>query len=441
MNNNYTSNLPPTVYRYLQKYGSKKWPVQTERQKLFDNVIVVPAVAEYDNINNLLNSLRKNDRKYFSNTLVLFVINNGESASDDVIFNNSQTILLLNNLIGNDQINIGIVDASSQSLCLPDKDAGVGLARKIGMDLALSLFDFASSAKKLLICLDADCELQNNYLAAIVDFFSQNRINAAVVEYEHQLPEDELDKSAIISYEIFLRYYVQGLAYAKSPYAFHAIGSTMICDVESYIKIGGMNKRKAAEDFYFLEKLAKVVNIYKISQTKVYPSSRTSWRVPFGTGQRMNRFLAGTHDEFSLFDPQIFDFLKKWNEAYYSSNIHNVNEFLTAAEKIDPAIKEFLVLNSFEEQWEKILSNSKSEVQIQKQKKIWFDAFRTLKLIHYLRDNVFPNINMFDALDTFFEKINFSTNLSRKDFIPSVEVQYKYLEFLKEAEVITLKEK
>ncbi|MEW6507638.1 MAG: glycosyltransferase family A protein [Bacteroidota bacterium] len=441
MNNNIASNLPPTVYQYLQKYGSMKWSVQTERHKLYDNVIVVPAVAEYDNINNLLNSLRKNDRKYFSNTLVLFVINNGESASDDLIFNNSQTIFLLNNLIGKDQLNIGIVDASSQSLCLPDKDAGVGLARKIGMDLALSLFNFASPAKKLLICLDADCELQNNYLAAIVDYFNQNRINAAVVEYEHQLPEDELAKSAIISYEIFLRYYVQGLAYAKSPYAFHTIGSTMICDVESYIKLGGMNKRKAAEDFYFLEKLAKVVNIYKISQTKVYPSSRTSWRVPFGTGQRMNRFLAGTHDEFSLFDLQIFDLLKKWNESYYSSNIYSAKEFLTIAEKIDPAIKKFLVLNSFEEQWEKILSNSKSEVQIQKQKKIWFDAFRTLKLIHYLRDNVFPNINMFDALDTFFEKINFSTNLSRKEFIPSVEVQYQYLELLKKAEVITLKAK
>jgi len=48
---------------------------------------------------------------------------------------------------------------------------------------------------------------------------------------------------------------------------------------------------------------------------------------------------------------------------------------------------------------------------------------------------------MFDALDTFFEKINFSTNLSRKEFIPSVEVQYQYLELLKKAEVITLKAK
>ena len=30
----------------------------------------------------------------------------------------------------------------------------------------------------------------------------------------------------------------------------------------------------------------------------VYPSERKSWRVPFGTGQRVTRFHANTHKEY-----------------------------------------------------------------------------------------------------------------------------------------------
>jgi len=428
-----TQNFPSIVTKYLQKYGSDKWSVRQERNSLYDNIVVIPAIAEYDNINNLLNSLKKNDRNYLLKTLILFVINNGESVSEEIKTNNAQTIALLEELIYNEELIIGFVDASSEGLSMPDKDAGVGLARKIGLDLALTLLDYNSHNKKLLICLDADCEVQSSYLPSIVDVFNKDRIEAAVIEYEHRLPEDELSKSAIICYEIFLRYYVLGLSYANSPYAFHTVGSTMVCDYESYIKIGGMNKRKAAEDFYFLEKLAKVVSIQKISRTKVFPSSRISWRVPFGTGQRMNRFAAGTHDEFCLFDFRIFDILKEWNAYYYSDELITVTEYLSFAGKLNPVVKNFLELNSFQDQWKKILSNAKSIEQIRKQKKIWFDGFRTMKLIHYLRDNGFPNINMFDALDDLFVKLKIDTNIPRNESIPSIQIQQNYLQILKEA--------
>ena len=95
-----------------------------------------------------------------------------------------------------------------------------------------------------------------------------------------------------------------GLIYAKSPYAYHSIGSTMVCDADSYIKVQGMNKRKAAEVFYFLEKLSKITTIRKIGGTTVLPSSRGSWRVPFGTGQRVNRFLDNVQDEYILYSPK-----------------------------------------------------------------------------------------------------------------------------------------
>ena len=149
---------------------------------------------------------------------------------------------------------------------MDDKNGGVGLARKIGMDIALTKFDYNSSIKRILICTDADCVVDTNYLSEISKEFNQNNYEAAVVNFAHDISGNDEETKAIICYEIFLRYYVFGLSFAKSDYAFHTIGSTMICTPEAYVKVEGMNKRKAAEDFYFLEKLAK---IYPIGEIKI----------------------------------------------------------------------------------------------------------------------------------------------------------------------------
>ncbi|HSR18923.1 MAG TPA: hypothetical protein VLM39_12595, partial [Ignavibacteriaceae bacterium] len=68
-----------------------------------------------------------------------------------------------------------------------------------------------------------------------------------------------------------------------------------------------------------------------------------------------------------------------------------------------------------------------------RQKFRWFDGFRTLKLIHYLRDHGYPMINMFDALDTFLEWINFKNKpLRTKQIIPPLDIQKEYLEILRD---------
>jgi len=86
----------------------------------------------------------------------------------------------------------------------------------------------------------------------------------------------------------------------------------------------------------------------------------------------------------------------------------------------------------FKEQWEKIISNTKSEKQLSYQQKIWFDGFKTLKLIHHLRDMAFPQINMFEALDRFFLKLNINEHIARKSkALPVLETQKEYLRILK----------
>jgi hypothetical protein len=437
-------NLPGNVDSYLARHSIKGYDIEWKSKKGINNVIAVPAIAEYNNLKILLNSLSKNDPTFFSSTLVLFVINNSQASESKIKDDNLKSLIMLRSIIrlksGDefaDQITrsglqIGIIDAASYGKELSANQSGVGLARKIGMDLALTVFDYTQNTKKLILCLDADCKVSSHYLTNVVNEFNSNDISAAIVNFEHKIQEADETCAAIICYEIFLRYYVAGLKFARSDYAFHTIGSTMVCNHNAYIKIGGMNKREAAEDFYFLEKMAKNFKISKISSSTVYPSNRCSWRVPFGTGQRVTRFMQKTHDEHLLFNPEVFEILKSWLNLYNSGRPIAPEQTLNLSKEIHIELYNFLCKQNFEEQWEKILNNTKSDKQFKLQKKIWFDGFKTLKLIHHLRDSSFPLKNMFEALDEFFIKLNIDNSIERnKEMIPGLEIQKEYLSLLR----------
>lgn len=442
------NNLPEPVQKYLSKYADNKWKSIHNLQQPVDCCIVVPAIAEYENIIQLLDSLSENNISESEKVLLIFVVNNTVSSSDEVKEDNKLILAFLNALINKEEshhpvikifnktkFNLAYVDASTSGNELPSKTGGVGLARKIGMDLALTVFDYSNLKKKILVCLDADCKVEKNYVEEIIVAFNQSNVNAAVINYEHSLDSDKDNVKAIICYEIFLRYYVLGLQYTGSKYAFNTVGSAMACDYEAYIKIEGMNKKKAAEDFYFLEKLAKHYEIKKINSTKVYPSARPSWRVPFGTGQRVTRFLADNNsesDEYLLYNPESFKVLKQWLSVFHSDE-SSLKKLLSEAKIIHPELHNFLNAQNFKEDWEKILSHSKNEKQLSLQKYRWFDGFRTLKLIHHLRDKSFPLINMFDALNEIFEYLDIPLQFKRrKGVIPDIEIQKKYLSKLRE---------
>lgn len=434
---------PEQVGKYLKKYGLEKWSLEISKPDLFQNIIVIPAISEFENIKILLSSLRSSSDKYFCDSLFVFVINNTESVSDDVKEDNKKALAYLRKLIlskdlDNEGISVsdlhlGVVDASSPGLELDEKNGGVGLARKIGMDLALKHFNYSSDNKNILVCLDADCTVSSNYLNAIVDSFNLNKSNAGYIRYEHRWDKDDKFAEAIVCYEIFLRYYVLALKYAKSPYAIHTIGSTLICDHEAYINVEGMNKRKAAEDFYFIEKLAKRYDLKEIRDAAVYPSGRGSWRVPFGTGQRVNRFLSHQQNEYLLYSPESFKILKNWNNVYYDDANINSAGLLKLANDISKHLHDFLQQQSFGVQWNKIDANSSSREQLRKQKKLWFDGFRTLKLIHYLRDTSYPNIDMFSALNQLLKIMDEKFESERTDdSIPDFSGQVDYLNRLRE---------
>jgi hypothetical protein len=415
--------------KYLKKYSAERYTIECKVSKI-KYAVVVPAIAEYENLHTFLESFLKQDKTFFSETLLLFVINNSFSSDPSVKEDNGRSMDYLRSVMNNESgINIGLIDASSSGNELPDKEAGVGLARKIGMDAVLSLFE--DEIRGLIICTDADCTFDNNYLTEIINYFRNNNSHAAVINFRHLIEEDTT-ADAVICYEIFLRYYVLGLKYSSSPFAFHTIGSAMVCTSGAYMDIEGMNKRKAAEDFYFLEKLAKKYQIGHINRTSVFPSARKSWRVPFGTGQRVNRFLSQTHPEYVLYHPDCFRVLKEWHKVFFNNDIFDSYFYLTAAEKINKNLYDFLLKQDLRKDWENITSNIKTPSNVLKQKIRWFDGFRTLKLVHHLRETEYAVYNMFDAADEIFSMLDTGIRIERRTPVPERKVQIEYLNKFRE---------
>ncbi|MCW8810524.1 MAG: hypothetical protein OQK52_10650 [Ignavibacteriaceae bacterium] len=407
---------PEEVVNYLKDKAIKKWELEWIEVSGIDQVIVVPAICEFPNIKNLLSSLIKNDRSILHKSLVIFVINNSASSSHEIKEDNKKSLSLMRAIINGSNsdkfvyeisksgIQIGVLDAALEGKEFKDKQAGVGLARKIGLDQALKVFDYSNPNKKILISLDADCTVEKNYIKEIRSFFNMQNISVANIDFEHNLESEKNNIRGIVSYEIYLRHYVVGLLFAMSPYSFHTIGSTLVCDHEAYIKAGGMNTRKAAEDFYFLQKLAKHYKIHKITSAKVKPSARESWRVPFGTGKSMTDYLTGKK-EILLYDPDKYIVLKEWLELLNSDLSLNTNIILNEAKKIHCELFNFLESRGFSKDWDQILSNSKSEKQLNYQRKNWFDAFKTLKLMHHLRDTSFPMVDIKSGVEKLFNMV------------------------------------
>ena len=143
-----------------------------------------------------------------------------------------------------------------RSKLLDRKHSGVGVARKEIMDIASDRLITQNMADGLIVCLDADCKVSTDYLLALVDYLDQNpKSPACSIYFEHPLDHlHDVEKTHIANYELHLRYLVEAQRWCGLPYAFHTVGSSMAVRAGDYNKMGGMNKRKAGEDFHFLHK-------------------------------------------------------------------------------------------------------------------------------------------------------------------------------------------
>ena len=185
-----------------------------------------------------------------------------------------------------------------------------------------------------------------------------------------------------------------------------------------------MNKKKAGEDFYFLEKIAKQHTIYTLNSTKVFPSIRGSWRVPFGTGQRVNRYLAKEQNEYLVYHPESFECLKKWL-VILKNNSRTYSEIEQEAQIISPNILTFLVEQKFQKFWENACLLP--EKQFLKAVRIWFDGFKTLKFLHHLRDTEYSFQPMFIAIPSLAGNYDKSLLKFQSQAVPVRNVQVELL--------------
>lgn len=399
--------------------------VKTESNKKYNIIVTVPIYNEFEFIEKFCKNFNSQDNHHFDKLLVIFNINNTIADDDKIKKNNLDTF----NFLKSFQFNFDtlIIDNFSDGNELDVKDGGVGLARKIAMDNALYHFDYNSHYRNVLVALDADCLVEKNYINSIFEFFQNDDVNAAYVNYEHQLVHN-IDE--IISYELNLRYYVLALNYAKSPYGFHTIGSTMCCTPQAYVKIEGMNKRKAAEDFYFMQKLAKNFKVYHIKNTTIYPSDRISHRVPFGTGKAIHNYYEGIVQKYVTYDFKVFEILKEFLDVFGRYN-YDGTQFINIFFDIHPLVKDFLEINNFVKSWDNILKNSKYDDLIQEQKKIWFDGFRTLKFVHFFTDKLYPKSPTFENYKKLLEQLCLSV---KNQYPQSIDEKINYLQMIREIE-------
>lgn len=448
-------NRHPNIIKYLKKYAVFPMrPLYARSVADVDQAVVIPALAESTSLFRTLSRIAANPADELRRTLVVCVVNNHKPpmTSEEEIRDNQTTLRLLRELtdgrtpciadtdlradlewIAGSELRLGCIDASSWDAEIPDRDGGVGTARKIGMDAALAVLSGRGPGGGVICCLDADTLVMDNYLAAVYAHFSTTDDPAAVAGYAHRKPTDPRLRVSICCYEIFLRAYVIGLSFAGSPYAFHAIGSTMSCTAEAYSAVRGMNRRTAAEDFHFLDKLAKLRRVGHIGTTTVFPSSRTSHRVPFGTGQRMLRFMSGEAEEYRIHDPRIIVILREWLAGMEADPDRPSEAILAAAREIHPALEEYLALSRFAVDWPVIRRNCPDLGHLRRQFHIWFDGLKTLRMVHHLSGSVFPDIPLFQGLkcllDCIGKTIPSLAGISAGP--PAPDVQFRILEELR----------
>lgn len=399
---------------YFKRFGIREQLIHELVPQDLKLIVVIPCFQE-ENLFETLKSFLQNQFENFS-AEVITVINCSEDSSDEIksehqkLYDEGKEWARLNN---NVKISFRFILENN----LPKKHAGVGLARKIGMDEALRRFSKIDK-NGIIICADADAFYLKNFLQEVHDHFFMHQLKSpgCSIYFEHPLSGSEFDQriyQGILKYELFLRYYKNALSYCQFPFAFHTIGSSMVCRSSVYAKVGGMNKRKAGEDFYFLQKIIELGNFTELSSTAIIPSPRVSNRVPFGTGKAVGDWMKKENEEWNVYAIEIFDELKKWVDAI-PELFHNNLKIL---DTIHPTLKQFLIENGLIEKVNECIVNTKTKEMFVQRMLKWSDAFLILKACHFLRDNGFGTADVFDSSKALLSRLKINFNGVKESLI------------------------
>ena len=349
------------------------------RNKTYRHCIMIPL------FNEPLSHLNTFMQPEFQNHLWILIINHPETLSPQSP-EVKQNILWLDSFQSQHQAySLHSISSTSDILIvnrstiapLPKKQ-GVGLARKIGSDIATLLYEKKCLQSPFLLSTDADASLPLDYLKQVQEI--DLSYSLAIFNFRHEIPKQHL--SSILIYETFLRYYLYGLSFAKSPYAYSTLGSLFYISIPHYAMARGFPKRAAGEDFYLMNKLAKIGKVHQLQGHPIILSNRLSSRTPFGTGQALQK-INETLD-FLTYPFECFKILK------------DTLKLLESGEKpTSPFLEKILHQLNIQQQY-------KHQAKHPQTAKIshWFDALKTLRFIHLLCEQRYPKTSLKNCLSS-----------------------------------------
>ncbi|MCX6327653.1 MAG: glycosyltransferase family 2 protein [Bacteroidia bacterium] len=353
-------------------------------------IVVVPAYNE-PGINKLLDSLALCSEPECK-IEVIVVVNAPEDADEECIENNKTTIKnieIWKNENSNCFFRLFAFIAGQPSV----NGWGVGLARKTGMDEAVRRFNKISNPGGIILNLDADCLVKQNYFVSVCNELMKKKDRAACsIYFEHPLSGIDFPGNIykyITLYELHLRYYFQGLAFSGFPYVFHTVGSAIAVKALPYVKAGGMNRRQAGEDFYFIQKLVPAGGYFNLNSTTVYPSPRASNRVPFGTGASIGKFTEENRSTLLTFNMLAFKELRSFFGI--AEDIYNCcpEELHECYKSFPPGLKSFVDEKEWTEKMVEIKNNTSGLPSFKKRFFGWFNMFRIVKYLNHVHIEFF----------------------------------------------------
>jgi len=216
---------------------------------------------------------------------------------------------------------ITLIDKSSEGNGWIGRKHGVGWARKTAMDIAAQ----KANTNDLIISVDADTFYPDDYFLDVAEsFITHADAIGFSAPYYHQITADPIANRCILRYEIYMRNYALNMLLINNPYSFSAIGSGMACKASVYRKVCGLTPKMSGEDFYFIQKLRKAGNIIIDSESVIYPASRFSDRVYFGTGPAMIKGRAGNWESYPIYSQDLFLDVKATFDLFEELYTHDI---------------------------------------------------------------------------------------------------------------------
>ncbi|PID27374.1 MAG: hypothetical protein CR982_05370 [Candidatus Cloacimonadota bacterium] len=346
--------------------------------------IAIPAMNEYNYIFNTIKSISKN-----SNFKLYILINQPEK-----YWNDNRIDICLNNQKTYEEIRkkfpwVIVLDKFSKGKGW--EKGGVGEARSYLFDYILK----NCSKNDIIASLDADTTVEENYCSEIIKGLKNSKISAISIPYYHRLTKDTILNKKLLYYEIYMRTYSINLSRIGSIYNFTALGSAIAVKPEKYKKVGGYLKREAGEDYYLLQSLVKNFKISNYINTIVYPSTRESKRVPFGTGPAISFSFEKLIENYPIFNPKLFDDIKEF--------YNNVHSFLDG--KSSNRFSTFILSNRKNvTAISKIRENFKNEPLFKRGVERYIDGVKILQFLKYFNNNSLENLNnLYKLLNIDFE--------------------------------------